>query len=142
ALGLPYEGVSRRRAQRLLGSPEQHRFLFGHGMVSDDTEHTYMIAQSLMVAPQDVEAFAMDFAARLRWWLLGVPAGIGRATLRAILKLWVGFGPHRSGVFSAGNGPAMRSAILGVAIQDRDRLLTFNRLAARIIHTDPKAEQG
>jgi ADP-ribosylglycohydrolase len=30
------------------------------------------------------------------------------ATARSILKLWLGFSPQKSGVFSAGNGPAMR----------------------------------
>lgn len=42
------------------------------------------------------------------------PPGVGFATLRAILKLWLIFSPENSGVFSAGNGPAMRSAIIGV----------------------------
>ena len=45
---------------------------------------------------------------------MGLPAGIGLATLRSILKLWL-FVPGRwRGVYSAGNGPAMRSALLGV----------------------------
>ena len=73
--------------------------------------HTCMVAESLCQCPQDADAFARCLARRLRWWLLGVPAGIGFATLRAILYLWLGFSPQRSGVFSAGNGPAMRSAI-------------------------------
>jgi ADP-ribosyl-[dinitrogen reductase] hydrolase len=38
ALGLPREGLSRRRAARLYGpGPLRHRFLLGHGMVSDHT---------------------------------------------------------------------------------------------------------
>jgi ADP-ribosylglycohydrolase len=78
----------------------------------------------------------------LRWWLLGCPAGIGFATLRAILKLWFGWPPARSGVFSAGNGPAMRSAILGAAVADRERLRALVRASTRITHTDPKAEYG
>ena len=40
AIGLPYEGMSKRRGVRLLGEPTRHRFFFGRGMVSDDTEHT------------------------------------------------------------------------------------------------------
>jgi hypothetical protein len=31
----------------------------------------------------------------LRCWLLGVPAGTGWATLRAVLKLWLGFAPRQ-----------------------------------------------
>jgi ADP-ribosylglycohydrolase len=74
--------------------------------------------------------------------LLGLPAGIGRATLRAILKLWFGFPPSKSGVFSAGNGPAMRSAVLGAAIDDLPLLRSLVGISTRITHTDPKAEYG
>ena len=142
ALGLPYENLSKRRGVRLLGQPDRHRFLFGHGMVSDDTEHACMAGQSLCAAPRDPETFACHLARRLRWWLLGVPAGIGLATLRATLNLWLGFGPARSGVFSAGNGPAMRSAVLGAAIDDLALLKRFATASARLTHTDPKAAHG
>jgi hypothetical protein len=39
AIGLPFEGLSRRRVQRLLREPLGHQLFFGRGMVSDDTEH-------------------------------------------------------------------------------------------------------
>lgn len=139
AIGLPYEGLSKRRAARLLGPPDRHRFIAGRGMVSDDTEHTCMVAQAFCAAPRNAGAFARHFARRLRWWLLGLPAGIGSATLRATLKLWLGLPPTRSGVFSAGNGPAMRSAVLGAAIDDVETLRAFVRASTRITHTDPKA---
>lgn len=142
ALGLPYEGLSKRRAARLLGTPDRHRFLAGRGMVSDDTEHTCFVAQSLCAAPTDADAFARHLGRRLSWWLLGCPAGIGLATLRATVKLWLGFPPSRSGVFSAGNGPAMRSPVLGAALDDLDTLRAFVRASTRITHTDPKAFQG
>jgi len=142
ALGLPYENLSPRRAARLLGPPDRHRFLLGRGMVSDDTEHTCMVAQALAAAGGEQYAFARDLARRLRWWLVGLPAGVGFATLRAILKLWLGWSPATSGVFSAGNGPAMRGAILGAAVADRDRLRQLVRASTRLTHTDPKAEHG
>lgn len=142
AIGLPYEGVSRRRAARMFGAPSRHRFFLGRGMVSDDTEHTCMVAQALIAVGPDPDAFAGEFARRLRWWLLGIPVGIGKATLKATLKLWFGFSPKRSGVFSAGNGPAMRSAILGAAVDDLDLLKSLVRASTRITHTDPKAEYG
>ena len=47
AIGLPYEGLSKRRGVRLLREPDRHRFISGRGMVSDDTEHTCMVAQAL-----------------------------------------------------------------------------------------------
>ena len=142
AVGLPYEGLSKRRGVRLLGEPDRLRFVLRHGMVSDDTEHTCMVAESLCECPHDADAFARCLARRLRWWLLGVPAGIGFATLRAILKLWLGFSPQRSGVFSAGNGPAMRSAILGAAIDDLATLERFVHASTVITHSDPKAYHG
>lgn len=142
ALGLPYEGVSRGRAQRMLGPPDRYRFVFRRGMTSDDTEHTCLVAQSLIAAGDDVEMFRRQLAWRLRVWLLGLPAGIGLATLKAILKLWLGFPPKRSGVFSAGNGPAMRAAILGAAMDDLPQLAAFVQASTRLTHTDPKAEHG
>lgn len=142
ALGLPYEGLSRRRGPRLLGPPDRHRFLFGRGMVSDDTEHSAMVLQALCRAPRDPEAFARVFASHLCWWLLGLPAGIGLATLRAAVSLWLGFGPSRSGVFSAGNGAAMRGAVLGAAVDDPALLRRFVEASTLVTHTDPKALHG
>ncbi len=142
ALGLPYEGLSRRRGVRLLGAPDRHRFVLGRGMVSDDTEHTCMVAQALIASGCRAEAFGRELGRRLRWWLLGLPAGIGAATLKATIRLWFGFSPQRSGVFSAGNGPAMRSAVLGAAINDLGLLRELVRVCTRITHTDPKAEYG
>ena len=143
AIGLPYEALSRRRGQRLLGPPVRHRFLLGRGMMSDDGEHACMVAQSLCVAgPTDVDRFRRSLAWRLRWWLLGVPAGAGKATAKATIKLWLGFPPTRSGVFSAGNGPAMRAAVLGAAIDDPATLRAFVLASTTITHTDPKAFYG
>lgn len=142
ALGLPYEGVSRLRASRMLGSPSRHRFVFGHGMISDDTEHTCMVVQSLIEARDDVDQFSRRFARRIKWWLLALPAGVGKATARSGLKLWLGASPRKSGVFSAGNGPAMRAAIFGAVFDDTEQLLRFVSASSRITHTDPKAEYG
>lgn len=101
-----------------------------------------MVAQSLIVSNFDADAFRHDFAGRLRWWLASLPAGIGKATLRACVRLWFGVSPRSSGVFSAGNGPAMRSAIFGAVFDDIDVIVRFTRASARITHSDPKAEYG
>jgi ADP-ribosyl-[dinitrogen reductase] hydrolase len=149
ALGLACEGLSRRRQAKMFRTLDTYKLLpFGKGMTSDDTEHTCMLAQSLIAtADSDVAAlekkFSANFAWRLRFWLWGLPAGIGFATLRAILKLWLGFPPRLSGVFSAGNGPAMRAALIGVYCgDDAARMRVLVRAATRITHTDPKAEYG
>lgn len=142
ALGLPYEGLSSSRALRMLGVPDRHRFLFGRGMFSDDTEHACMVAQSLIATNRVEREFSVDFARRLRRWFLCLPAGVGLATARACVKLCLGFGPQRSGVFSAGNGPAMRSAILGAAVEDLELLKRLVTHCTRVTHTDPKAFFG
>ena len=144
ALGLPFEGMSRRRVRRVLaGQPLEHRFLFGRGMVSDDTEHTCLVAQALAATQGKPRAFARSLAWRLRCWLLGMPAGVGWATLRGIVRLWLGFPPEKSGVWSAGNGPAMRAAILGVyAAHDEDRLAALVWASTRMTHSDPRAFDG
>jgi len=143
ALGLSCEGLSKRRLSKLFQHIEKYHFFFGKGMVSDDTEHACMLAQSLIAANGDVIEFKRIFAWKLRFWILGLPAGIGFATLRAILKLWLGFSPDKSGVFSAGNGPSMRSAIIGVCYGDDDeKLIAFTKASTRITHTDSKAFFG
>lgn len=140
ALGLPYEGLSARRAARLFPDATKHHLIFGKGMVSDDTEHAGFVAQALIRSRGDVGLFQKRLARSLRWWLLGLPAGVGFATLRAILRLWIGFPPQKSGVFSAGNGPAMRSPILGIAYgDDPEKLKQIVKASTEITHSDPKA---
>jgi ADP-ribosylglycohydrolase len=144
ALGLPREGLSRGRASRMFGNrPLHHELIFRRGMVSDDTEHTCLVGQALLESPDDADRFARSLAWRLRWWLVGLPAGVGLATARAILKLWCGCVPSRSGVLSAGNGPAMRAALMGVCLgDDPGRLHAFLRASTRLTHIDPRAETG
>jgi ADP-ribosylglycohydrolase len=144
ALGLPREGLSARRARKMFGAaPLRFSFIGGWGMTSDDTEHTCMTAQALLASHGEPAAFARSLSWRLRGWFLTLPAGVGMATARAIIKLWIGFGPQGSGVFSAGNGPAMRAAIIGVYSREgRSRLVELVRASTRMTHTDPAAEHG
>lgn len=143
ALGLPCEGLSRARQMRMFPRLERYRLILGKGMCSDDTDHACMVAQSISVAGNNPRRFASSLAWRLRFWLLGLPAGVGYATLRATLKLWLFFPPQFSGVRSAGNGPAMRSALLGVCFGHDDAALIQHVAASTgITHRDPKAESG
>lgn len=143
ALGLPCEGLSRRRLRRWYPALGGYRLLFGRGMCSDDTDHACMVAQALAASGGVPRRFAASLAWRLRFWLAALPAGVGFATLRAILKLWLFFPPQLAGVRSAGNGPAMRSALLGVAFADSDPLLVMHVSACTALtHSDPKAECG
>lgn len=148
AMGLTCEGLSRARQMKFYPELTGYRLLFGKGFASDDTEHTCMLAQSLIeTGDYHIDYVAQKFASnlgwRLRFWLLGLPAGVGLATLRAILKLWIGFPTRYSGVYSAGNAPAMRVALIGVCYgENTQKMRALVRAATRITHTDLKAEHG
>ncbi len=145
AIGLPREGLSARRGRLIFGGlPLRHSLLFGRGMMSDDTEHACMTAQALIASGGEPAAFARSLTWRLRGWVLAVPAGVGWATLRSILKLWCGIPAGRSGVKSAGNGPAMRAPMVGVWLAaagtaDGEKLV---RACTRLTHTDERAVEG
>lgn len=141
AIGLPYEGMSTRRARRFARLPLHHRFLPGYGMVSDDTDHSVFVAQAMLRGQGDAEKFRSCLAWRFRLWFLCLPAGIGFATLRGILRLWLGM--RHSGVFSAGNGPSMRSAIIGATwSHDTKHRRAHVHASTLLTHTDPKAFVG
>jgi ADP-ribosylglycohydrolase len=146
AVGLPWENMSARRAARWRrGRPLEMGLLpGGKGMYSDDTEHAFMVGQALLESRGRGEgAFARALARRLRWWLLAVPGGVGWATLRGVVKLWFGASPERSGVWSAGNGPAMRAPLIGVAWRDDEEARRAHvRASSRITHRDPRADVG
>lgn len=140
ALGLWCENMTPRRLLRWHAAPAAYHFLVGRGMISDDTEHLCMTAQALIVSAGEPKKFRRSLAWRLRFWLLGLPAGTGKATALALIKSWFG---GRRGVFSAGNGPAMRSTILGVCFgHDPQRLRELVAASTLITHTDPRAEYG
>ncbi|MBK7583859.1 MAG: ADP-ribosylglycohydrolase family protein [Myxococcales bacterium] len=144
AVGLPFEGLSRRRVRRWLGAaPIEHRLLFGRGLVSDDTEHACLVAQALLVHGDDPERFARALGWRLKFWLAALPAAVGFATLRGIARLWLGFSPETSGVVSAGNGAAMRAPVIGVwAADDVALRRALVRASTRLTHRDQRAEDG
>ena len=120
------------------------RLIFGRGMISDDTEHTLMVAQALLCHSNDPIAFQRALGWKLRWWFASLPAGVGLATARACLRLWLGFPANKAAVESAGSGPAMRSAILGAFFDDepgkrREFVLASSRLTHRSWQSDAAA---
>ena len=141
ALGLPMEGMKPASIERLGWTGTwKHRLVFGRGMWSDDTEHSIMLAQALLASGGDSERFSRKFAWELRWWLFGLPAGVGLATARAMIKLWFGISPRKSGVFSAGNGCTMRTAVIAAYFpDDAAKRREFVTAHTRITHSDPKA---
>ncbi len=144
AVGLPREGMSPRRAVRMFGPPPlRHRLVLGQGMCSDDTEHACMTAVALLKSRGELRRFARALAWQMRGWFLSLPAGVGMGTARSCIKLCLGFPPRHSGVWSAGNGPAMRATVIGAVYSGQPGLLReVVRVSTRITHTDPRAEEG
>jgi ADP-ribosyl-[dinitrogen reductase] hydrolase len=143
SVGLPAEGLSRQRVARRYAGGWKQRLVLGRGMCSDDTEHALFVAQALLRSRTEPDAFRRSLAWKFRWWLLALPAGCGLATGRAILRLWLGWPSRRSGVRSAGNGAAMRSAVIGVTLHDDDNARTsLVTESTRITHRDPRALTG
>lgn len=143
SVGLPAEGLNARRIGKWYRGAWRQRLLGKWGLVSDDTEHAVLTGECLARGDGEVDRFARCLGWRLRWWLLALPAEIGFATLRGLGKLWLGFAPRKSGVFSAGNGPAMRAAVIGgFWAEDPARLREHMEIATWMTHRDPKALTG
>ncbi len=143
AVGIRREGLSRQRATRLYGGqPLRPDLIFGRGFCSDDTEHTQIVGRALVMSGRDAAGFERELARQLKRWFLTLPPGIGSATTRACIRLLMGFRPDRSGVFSAGNGPAMRTALIGVCAESDGEMTELVHRCTRVTHTDPKAEEA
>jgi ADP-ribosyl-[dinitrogen reductase] hydrolase len=141
ALGLPAEGMSARAIARRFGRVERFHLLGRTGFVSDDTEQAALVAQSLAQHPEDVAHCVRAFRRSLLGWFCRMPWGIGWATLRSCARIGLGLSP--SGVASAGNGAAMRAAILGTFFDDRaDLRESFGRALAEVTHRDARAVEG
>lgn len=115
ALGLPFEGLPRSRIPVRGKADLRHRLLWGWGAVSDDADHGELVLIAAGRAGGDPRRFGTELARGLKWWFAALPPGVGLATARACVKLWLGVGADRSGagVGSAGNGPLMRAPVLG-----------------------------
>jgi len=141
SIGLPMENLSPRKIEKLgWTTPLQHRFVFGRGMWSDDTDHTLMLVEAALLSEGDVVLFKKQFSRRLRFWLSTLPPGVGLATLRSIIKQAIGIPLDKTGIFSAGNGPRMRAAVLGVIFAyDPHKRDLYNIAQTELTHSDPKA---
>ncbi|WP_206352483.1 ADP-ribosylglycohydrolase family protein [Tautonia rosea] len=141
ALGLPAEGMSARAIARRFGRVDRFRLLGSTGYVSDDTEQAALVAQALARNPDDREACVHTFRRSLLGWFCRLPFGIGLGTVRACTR--IAFGCSRSGVLSAGNGAAMRSAIVGAFFHDQsEQRRAFGRALAEVTHRDLRAVEG
>lgn len=141
ALGLPCEGMSARSIARRFGAVDRFRLLGATGFVSDDTEQSALLAQSLARHPDEADACVRAFRRSLLGWFCRLPWGVGLATVRSCVRIGLGVSP--SGVMSAGNGAAMRAAVVGTFFHDRpEPRRAFGATLARVTHRDPRAVEG
>jgi ADP-ribosylglycohydrolase len=141
ALGLVCEGMSARRIARRFGRLDRYHLLGRTGFVSDDTEQSALLAQSLARHPADRDRCVRAFRRSLLGWFFRLPWGVGLATLRSSFRILLGL--RESGVRSAGNGSAMRAALLGAFFHDRPaQRREFGTALAVVTHRDERAVQG
>jgi len=142
SLGLPYEGLSANGGIRLLGPPIPNKLIWGYGLVSDDTEHACLTAISLTKSHFNPDLFGSQLASCLKLWFLCLPPATGIATAKACLKLILGVNHKLSGVFSAGNGPAMRAAVIGCSVEDQILIKSLIGVSTAITHRDQRSNDG
>lgn len=141
ALGLPAEGMSARAVARRFGRLDRFRLLGSTGFVSDDTEQSALVAQAIARHPDDLDLCVRAFRRSLLGWFGRLPWGVGRATILSCARIAVGIRP--SGVRSAGNGAAMRAAIVGTFFRDEaEKRLALGRALAEVTHRDIRAVEG
>lgn len=141
ALGLMAEGLSAEKIARRFGRLEHFCVLGDIGFVTDDTEQSALIADALARFPDDCRRSTKLFRGHVAAWFCTMPPGIGRATSRACMRILVGM--KNSGINSAGNGAAMRAAIIGGFFHDRPELRrAYGEALALTTHNEPRAIAG
>lgn len=147
ALGAPVEGMSDAeivsRHGRVTGFIDAR---FGAGMVTDDTQMTVALAQSIIeIGRFDLEHAAFKFGRWMEFSDNGVKEarGVGLACATACRRLYQGAGPEESGVPSAGCGAAMRASPVGlIYYHDTESVRRAAVAQAMLTHTDPQALAG
>ena len=135
SIGLPWEGLPPQPTK----TNWEQSFLFGWGITSDDAQNASLTLQAIQNSDGNLETFRKLIGRYLAQWFLCLPPGIGLATLRSCGKLCLGLRAPKSGVWSAGNGPAMRAPIIGWELWDSPHLEEYVRISTQTTHTDPKA---
>lgn len=140
ALGMPAEGMTPKQLGIIYGQiRDYHEGWLKPGYITDDTQLTICIAESIV---EHRDFVPEDVAQRFVGWL-GYGRGKGRTCTMAVLNLIQGKSWKESGLFSAGNGSAMRSAPIGLFYyKDYERLKRIARDSSIITHTDPMAIAG
>ena len=147
ALGAPLEGMPRElikskygRVVEFLDSPP------GPGRITDDTQMTTLLAQSIVETGKfELEHTAEKFGRWMEYSDKGIkPArGVGAACAEACRRLYRGSSPYQSGIDSASCGSAMRASPIGLRYHRKLDLLKKAAVEQSMLtHTDPRAHAG
>jgi ADP-ribosyl-[dinitrogen reductase] hydrolase len=140
ALGLAAENLSPATIQRSIPL-NRYSIIKDRGIVSDDTEHSVLAALTILDSKADQSRAREIFSAHLRRWMLGLPLGAGKATVRASVKSLLGI--KASGTNSLGNGGLMKAPILGAYFaNDREKRTGFVKAISSVTHASPVAIQA
>jgi ADP-ribosylglycohydrolase len=147
ALGAPVEGLPpaliREKHGRVTDFIDAR---FGAGRITDDTQMTVSLAQSIIETGRfDLQHTGHKFASWMAASDQGTKEarGVGMACGVACRRLNDGVSPEESGVGSAGCGAAMRASPVGLRFYHDLETLRFASIEqARITHTDPEALAG
>lgn len=144
ALGQPRVRRSRESALRTFGRrPLRYRLGFGQGLYSDDTQLALMAGQAVLESRSQSGSYHRHFAGRLKWYVIGAPMGISKATFIAGCRAWVRRLGVKTGTRSAGSPPASRALLLGVVLHNTGhRYLVWSRDSAEATHCHPLAIDG
>lgn len=142
ALGLYMEGLSGKTISTWFPQAIDRYYLLDNiAFVSDDTEQSALVAQSIVSAPNDIRAATKAFKIAMLGWFFRLPFGVGQATSLSCLKMLTG--AKQTGIHSAGNGAAMRAAIIGVFYHDNQEYrIKIGESIARTTHLDKRATDG
>lgn len=142
SLLLPYEFLNKDKGhKRYLKYGLTQSLIEDNGMTSDDSDHLMMTYQSL-VKSSNKEDFQKILARKLKVWIFTLPIGMGFTTIKAIIKLLIGFSPIKSGINSLGNGPLMRVSVISAYFSDDEfKRNEYIKASSEITHNNEQAIQ-
>lgn len=147
ALGAPLEGMSREAIADMYGEVTDYLDArYGKGRITDDTQMTIALAQSIIeIGRFEVTHTAFKFARWIEASDTGVKEarGVGMACGVACRRLATGLSPAECAVESAGCGSAMRASPVGLRYySDPAGLFEASVEQSRITHNHPEAAAG
>lgn len=141
--GIPYENISAKKAKnkkfKIKKELRIDQNFFLSDKISDDTEH-FIFTYLALINSRTATDFQINLKKQFKRWFVSFPAGIGKATLKSGIKTVLNM--KNTGIYSAGNGPLMRSGVIGAYFHkdtESKKRQQFIHQSTIMTHTDPLA---